>query len=89
MSPSDYRTKSRTISQEYSLSLKSFSDSKRMEEYVKVLVAGGLSERWVRRYLRRRKARLIRRLKRLRIRGSKEKMTSFWAIPFFLVTGKR
>jgi SAM-dependent methyltransferase len=89
MTPCDYRTKRRNLIQEHSLSLKNLSDKKRTEEYTKVLIAGGLSEAWVQRYLRRRKARLIRRLKRLKLRGSKEKMTSFWAVPFFLAMGKK
>lgn len=89
MTPCDYRTKRRALSQEYSLSLKSLSNKKRVDEYTKVLVAGGLSKVWIRRYLERRRSRLVRRSRQLKFRGSKERMTSFFAIPLFLAMGRK
>jgi SAM-dependent methyltransferase len=89
MTPCDYRTKRRHLIQECSLQLKSRSDRKRLDEYTRVLVAGGLSKAWIRRYLRRDRARLIRRLRQLKSRGEKERMTNFFTIPFFLAMGKK
>jgi SAM-dependent methyltransferase len=89
MTPCDRRTKRRTLSQRYSLSLKNLSNKERVDEYTKVLVAGGLSKVWIRRYLQRRRTRLVRRSRQLKLRGSKERMTSFFAIPLFLAMGKK
>lgn len=89
MSPCDPRVKRSSLIYETSLALRNLSDQKRMDEYTKALVAGGLSKAWVRRYLQRRKRRTVRRLKELRSRSSKQGMTSFFAIPFFLAIGKK
>ncbi len=89
MTPCDSRTSRRSLISEDALTLKHLSDRKRTDEYVKVLVAGGLSEAWIRRYLDRRKARLAGRLRQLKSHRSKEGMTSFFAIPFFLAMGKK
>ena len=89
MTPCDYRTRRRTLSQEYSLSLKNLSNKRRVDEYTKVLVAGGLSKAWIRRYLRGRRTRLLRRSRQLKFQGSKERMTSFFAVPLFLAMGKK
>lgn len=89
VTPCDCRTKRSSLIYEGSLALKQLSDQRRLKEYVRVLEAGGLSRPWVRKYLRRRKARIARRLKELESRSSKEGMTSFFAIPFFLAMGRK
>jgi hypothetical protein len=89
MVPCDYRTKTRRLRQEYTLLLRHFSDRNRMEEYTKVLIAGGLSKEWIQSYLRRDKTRLLRRMRQLRSRKARDKMTRFFAIPFFVAIGKK
>lgn len=87
--PCDHRTKASTLKREYGLQLKSLSDQHHTKEYTNVLIAGGLSKKRVQAYLRRYKVRLLREIKLLGSRESKDRMTTFFAIPFFVAIAKK
>lgn len=69
--------------------METLNDQKHMREYTKALVAGGLSKRKIQDHLRKSRSQLSRQIRLLRSKKSKEKMTRFFAVPFFVAIGKK
>ncbi|MDH2901986.1 MAG: hypothetical protein PXY39_13540, partial [archaeon] len=87
--PCDERTDLKSLRDEYRLSIEHLADQDQLKEYTKALVAGGLSKKKVEDYIRRYKARLARRLRILKSKKSKDRMTRFFAAPLFVAIGTK
>jgi SAM-dependent methyltransferase len=87
--PCDSRTDAKCLRAEYNLSLENLRDEKYVQDYVKTLVAGGLTKKKAQRYLKRYKRQLLRRLKQVGTKKSKESMTRFFSAPLFVAVGKK
>ena len=88
--PCDPRIKSASLERDFSDQLKHLSDKSDLDEYKKILSAGGLTSKEIDHYLRVWRKRTKKRIKSLRQSSkAKEKDVSFYAIPFFLAIGTK